>query len=173
MAARPVRYSDIAPGRYICLKTKSPLGAVVRLFCHPSPFDHVVVATGNGRCVQATVRGVKESLLTDFWGCEAVVCTDLMSAAQGEAIAAKARTYVGDEYGWQYLPLIALRKAGLRSEWAVRVCQDSDAVICSELAVLAGKAGGMDWLCGGETDAAMVRPDELANRPTVAPVAWV
>jgi uncharacterized protein YycO len=162
--------TEIEPGQYVCLRTKSALGAVVRAFCH-SPYDHVVVATGGGMCVQATIRGVKESPLVDFRGCQAVVSTDRMTQAHSKAIVAKARSYVDDEYGWQYLPVIATRLAGVKWNWLVRVSQDQDAMICSELAVLAGAAGGYDWLCG-EPLASCVRPCQLAVRRSVAPVVW-
>lgn len=162
--------TEIEPGQYVCLRTKSPLGAVVRVFCH-SPYDHVVVYIGAGQCVQATIHGTRITPLDIFRGCQAVASTDRMTKAAGEAVVAKAKSMVGDEYGWQYLPVIATRLAGVKWDWLVRVSQDHDAMICSELAVLAGAAGGRDWLCG-EPMASCVRPCQLAARRTVAPVVW-
>lgn len=165
--------SEIEAGRYVALKTRSAFGGLIRLFCK-SPYDHVIVAIGNGQCVQATLRGVKQTPLAAFRGCQAVVSTDPTTLEQAAGIVSFVRGRVGNEYAFPLIGVIALRKLGLRSAWLIRVCRDNDAEFCSELAVLAGLSARPPktaWLCG-EPSPACVRPDEMAALPDVAPVAW-
>lgn len=169
----PGQSTAIPAGAYVCLKTRSPFGALVRLFTYPSPFDHTVIASGDGMCVQATTRGVKETPLDDFAECLAVVSTDPMSEAQATAVVTHARRFTGDEYAFPAVIVIGLRKFGAKWNWLLRISGDKDALFCSELAVKAGLTASpaMDWLCG-EASPALVTPAELAARPGMAPVVW-
>ena len=169
--------SELQPGTYVCLKTRSPFGALVRLFCR-SEWDHAVLVTGPGEICQATLRGVKTGPLSQFSGCLAVANTaEPMTGQQRDAAVAYGRAVAmqQEEYAFALLPVIALRLAGVRSAWLLRRGQAGDgdpAVICSELVAEAGSRGGLDWLCG-EPSAAVVRPDDLAGRkPFMRSVVW-
>jgi hypothetical protein len=166
--------SELQPGTYVCLRTRSLFGWAVRAFTR-SPYDHAVLVTAPGGIVQATVRGVKVGLLSQFRGCVAVANSAEPIAEDARlAIATKGLSYVGDEYAFPLVLVTGLRKLGLSWPWLVRVCQDNDAVFCSELVCLAGTATSpaQPWLCG-EPSAATVRPDEMADRsPFMRAVVW-
>jgi hypothetical protein len=170
--SEPVLASEIRPGHYLCLKTRSPFGALIRLFTR-SPWDHAVLVTSPGEIVQATLRGVKHGPLAQFAGCQAVASTgEHLAPWTRDEITAAGVARVGEEYAYTLIGVIALRKLGLRQGWLLRASDDKDAVICSELVALAGQAARLDWLCG-EPSPATVRPDELAGRePFMHPVAW-
>jgi hypothetical protein len=158
----------IPPGSYACLRTRSPFGWLIRLFTR-SQYDHVVIVTGPATIVEAAVTGVREDALSRYAGCLAAADTgDRITDAQRAAIVASALSFTGDEYAWGTILVLALRLAGIRWRWLQRLAHDRDALICSQLAVLAGLAGGQDW--GGSQDPAMVTPAYLAARPQMAPV---
>lgn len=164
--------SELQPGTYVCLKTRTWLGWLVRLFCR-SPFDHAVLVVAPGEIVQATTKGVHRGPLPQFRGCLAVAnAGDRIWSHDREAIVAKALTYAGDEYAFPAIVVIGLRKLGLKWNWLLRASADKDAVFCSELVALAGRAGHQDWNCSEET-AATVTPAQLAGRaPYMRSVVW-
>jgi hypothetical protein len=163
---------DVTPGHYICIRAGSPLGAVIRLFLR-SPFDHVIIVTGPGEIVQATMRGVKRGKLSAFAGALAVTNADEpMTDAQRAAVVTAVKARTGDEYAFRLLPVIALRRMGFRWAWLLKASGEKDAVICSELAAEGGAAAGLNWLCS-EPEPAMVTPAELSARePFMIPVHW-
>ena len=165
--------SELVPGTYMCLRTGSFLGAVVRAGTH-SQYDHAVLISAPGRCIQATVHGVIESPLTAFTGCMAVanaVEGGGMAGHVREAIVAEARSLVGQEYDYPLLATLGLRLAGLRWNWLLKETSRKGAVICSELVAMAGQAGYQDWTCGSGNPA-LVTPAMLAARPGLESVAW-
>jgi hypothetical protein len=165
--------SELTPGTYMCLRTESLLGAVVRAGTH-SPYDHAVLVSAPGRCIQATVRGVTEGPLTAFTGCMAVANAAeaaAMTSHVREVIVAEARSMVGDEYDFPLLATLGLRLAGFRWQWLLNETSRKGAVICSELVAMAGQAGYQDWTCG-TGNPALVTPAMLAARPGLESVAW-
>jgi len=172
MTATPVSAWSIEPGRYICLRTRSLYGRLIRLLTS-SPFDHVVVVTGPDEIVQATVWGVRRGSLSQFAGNLAVCnAAEPMTAHQRAAVVTAVGSYAGDEYAWAGIVVIGLRKLGLRWAWLLKASADRDAVFCSELAALGGGAAGLDWDCG-EASPALVTPAEMAARgPFMVLVSW-
>jgi len=165
--------SELLPGTYVVLRTHSALGALVRAATR-SWADHAILITGPGRCVQATTRGVTEGPLTQFAGCQAVANaaeSAAMQPAVREAITARARSMVGEEYDWPLIATLGLRTIGAKWGWLLRATSGKGAVICSELVAFAGQAGYQDWLCG-TAQPALVTPAMLAARPGLQSVAW-
>lgn len=164
--------SELQPGTYVVLRTRSFFGAVIRFFCR-SQWDHAVLVTGPGEITQATLRGVKTGPLSQFSGCLAVAnSAEDMTPAQRRNAATFMKALDRDEYAFALLPVIALRLAGVKWSWLIRLTQDRDAVICSEAVAQAGQHIGKDWLCG-EPSAAAVQPCELAGRrPFMRSVVW-
>lgn len=164
--------SEIEAGRYICLRTGSAFGALIRLFTG-SPFDHVILITGPGQCTQATVRGVKTGPLSQFAGALAVAnSAEDMTAAQRDAVVKFALARDGDEYAWPLIGVLGLRRLGARWTWLLKISADKDALDCSELAASAGASAGLPaWLCG-EPSAMLTEPGQMAARPVMVPVAW-
>jgi hypothetical protein len=164
--------SELVPGTYVVLTTRSPLGFLVRLFCR-SPWDHAVLVTGPDEIVQATVKGIKKGRLSQFRGCRACAnSTEPMTAGQREVAVTRARGFLGEEYAFPAVVVIGLRKLGLRWPWLLRVSDDKDALFCSELVSECGQAAGKDWSCG-QSSPALVTPAMLAQRkPFTHPVIW-
>ena len=163
--------SEVQPGRYICLKTRSPLGWLIRAACH-SPFDHVALVTAPGLVTEATLRGVRQSPLVKYKGCFAAVnAAETINDEQTAAIVTKGRTFERDEYAFPLLIVIGLRKLGIKWRWILRLAEDRDAVICSELVAASGLVAYLDWLCG-ESSPATVRPDQLGARLAMRRLYW-
>ena len=172
MNAPFVLASELEPGTYVCLKTRSLFGWVIRTFTR-SQFDHAVLVVGSHEICQATLRGVRTGPLSAFKGCLAVAnSAEDMSPAQRANAVTFMKALRQDEYAFGLLVVIALRLAGLKHDWLIRFAQDKGAVICSEAVAEAGDHAGLDWLCG-EPSAAVVRPDDLAGRkPFMRSVVW-
>lgn len=163
--------ADLQPGDYLCVRTGSVFGWLIRAFTRSS-FDHAFVCLGDGMIAEARVTGVVIDSLGLYRGALAVAnSAEPMTPAQRDAVSAKARSFAGDEYGWGTILVIGLRLLGLRWGWLLRFADDRDALICSELVALAGQAAGLDWLCS-EPEPALVTPADLARRPGVEPVTW-
>jgi hypothetical protein len=165
--------SELRPGMYICFRTRSLFGFVIRLFCR-SPWDHAVLVTGPGEITQATLRGTRTGPLSQFRNCMACAnSAEDMTAGQRGGVVAAARSQGRDEYAYPLILVIALRLLGLRWRWLVRACQDRDAVFCSELVAASGQAAvpPLPWLCG-EPSPATVRPNQLAARPCMRTLVW-
>jgi hypothetical protein len=165
--------SELLPGTYVVLRTRSALGALVRLATR-SWADHAILISAPGRCVQASTRGVTEGPLAQFAGCEAVANAAEAAGMQPgvrEAIVARARSMAGDEYDWPLIFTLGLRTVGVKWGWLLRATSGKGAVICSELVAQAGQAGYQDWT-GGTAQAALVTPAMLAARPGLESVAW-
>jgi len=163
--------SEIQPGRYICLKTRSPLGWLIRVVCR-SPFDHAALVTAPGVITEATLRGVRQSPLPKYRGCFAAVnAAEIITGEQAAAIVIKGRAFARDEYAFPLLIVIALRKLGIKWRWILRLAEDRDAVICSELVAASGQVAYLDWLCG-ESSPETVRPDQLGARLAMRRLYW-
>ena len=166
--------SELEAGRYICLKTGSLFGALIRLMCG-SPYDHVAVMVAPGEIVQATVRGVKRTPLSDFHGAMACVnSAEDMTAIQRDGVVKYALACDGFEYQWQLIFVLGLRKLGLTWPWLLKVAADKGAMICSELAAAAGMSAQpalTGWKCGYPS-VMLVKPSDLAARRCTVPVVW-
>lgn len=161
--------ATIEAGRYICVRTGTWFGGIIGA-CTRSRFDHVAISNGDGTVTEATPRGVHVSPLSSYAGHLAVAnLAEPMTAAQRATVTATAKTWIGREYAFGDIGVIGLRLLGIKWSWLLGLSDTRDAVICSELAALSGKAAGLDWLCG-EPDAAYVEPAQLARRPGVVPV---
>jgi hypothetical protein len=164
-----VSVTDPEPGRYICLRTASLFGYLIRAVTR-SPVDHAVVVLEGGKCAEATVRGTRIDDLAKYAGALAVSNTaEDMTGAQRMMVCATAESYAGREYGWSLIAAIALRKLGVKPGWLMRILDDKDALICSELVCIAGQSAGLNWACG-ESSAEYVEPSELALRDVMRPV---
>lgn len=166
--------SELEPGRYVCLRTGSVFGRVIRAVTR-SQFDHVILVTGPGQCTQATTRGVKTTPLSDFTGALAVAnAAEQMSVWQRDAVVRFAMACDGDEYAWPSIFVLGLRALGIKWAWLLRAAADKDAKFCSELAANAGLAAVPQmtgWLCG-QHNPALVEPSQMAARDCMVPVAW-
>lgn len=163
--------TDLLPGTYVCLGTGSLFGRIIRLVTK-SPVNHTFVVTGPGEIVEATGTGVMRNPLSKYAGCAAVAnLNEPVTEAQRNSVASAALVYAidKDEYAWPGIAAIGLRRLGLKWGWLLKISADHDALFCSELAVEAGAAAGLDWSCG-EPSAACVDPGELARRPGCVPV---
>lgn len=166
-----VSSTDLQPGSYLCVRTGSLFGFLVRLFTR-SQFDHAFVYLGGGEIAEATVWGSRIDALASYSGALAVAnSAEVMTAPERQDVCAKARSLAGEEYGWGTILVISLRLLGVRWGWLLRFADDRDAVICSELVAESGQAAGVDWLCG-ESEAALVTPAELAERRVMRSVKW-
>lgn len=163
--------SEVEAGRYICVKTRSPFGWVIRVFTR-SLFDHALINLGNGDIAEATVTGVRIDRLDSYRGQPACANTaEPMTGAQRAAVCVKARSFAGMEYGWGTVMLIGLRSMGARSRWLTRMLTDRDALICSQMVCLSSAPQGPDWQCG-EMSPEFVEPAGLARRPGVERLMW-
>lgn len=160
----------LQPGCYVCVRTGSLFGFLIRLFTR-SPFDHAFIYAGAGQIVEATTRGVRLDSLSLYAGARAVAnVREPMTAGQRAAVVSAAKATAGREYNVPDIPVIALRLLGFRWQWLRRIADDRDADICSEDVCQAGAAAGLDWQCG-EPDPAFVTPADLARRRGVVPVS--
>jgi uncharacterized protein YycO len=162
----------IGPGRYICLKTPGILGWVIRQATH-SQFNHVVLAGPDGKIVEATPAGVRETILSRYRNHQACANLDeLMTPAQGLEAWDAALKMVGEPYNFPALLEIGLGDLGWHWRLLIRLAGADRAFICSQLVALAGKAAmpPLDWMCH-DTNADQVTPASLARRPGVVPVS--
>lgn len=108
---------------------------------------HVLVATGNGRAVQAMPRGAEEIELTaKHWTSEYVYVRPAYHPGrpfevgyehrgQGFKTAHAARGYIGTPYGFlTYGALLAEHVLPGRQEWLARYISSRKEMICSQLA---------------------------------------
>lgn len=121
-----------------------------------SPFHHVVVNVGNGRIVEA-VRTVRIDFADQYD--EIVWCTGRLPSpivptdAQRTQIVQAALAMVGDKYN--VLDLLAIGLAQKRmgqvvdgDEWWVKRLSKDHREICSQVAAMAWKSGGIDLFPG-------------------------
>jgi hypothetical protein len=144
-------------GSIILVRGRGVLRFLLRTLCQ-SPADHVRIALGDGRAVEADPHGVRL--------CAAYQPSDLHtwtavppSAAIGAATAQAALAAVGWGYGWQTFPLLTVRfVAGLaRAVACVHAARDT--YICSALAAECARSAGWDPCPGIPT--ALVTPGDL------------
>lgn len=172
MSDGTVLASEVEAGQYMCVRTGSPFGYLIRAFTR-SRIDHAFIVLGGGLIAEATTRGVKVDALSKYTGAAAVASTDALTPLQQVKITTCARADAGREYNWRDIGVIALRRLGIKWGWLLRVADDRDALICSELVALSGMAASppVDWMCG-EPAPEFVTPADLAARTETVPVVW-
>lgn len=164
--------SEAEPGQYMCVRTASPFGFMIRLFTQ-SQYDHAFIVLGPHQVAEATIRGVRVDALAKYAGHLAIASTDALTPQQQAKVCATARSFAGREYNWRDIAILALRRAGARWGWLLRAADDRDALICSELVAVAGMSATppLDWMCS-KAAPEYVTPADLASRPGTVPVAW-
>lgn len=163
--------TDLLPGTYVCVRTASPFGAVIRLFTR-SPVDHTFIVTGPGQIVEARTTGVTRSPLSTYAGAVAIANVgEELTQQQRDTIVAAANAYADaqDGYDWPGVIVIGLRKLGATWKWLLTASARRNEQFCSELAVLCAQQAGVDWTCG-TGDPALVSPAMLAVRPGCVPI---
>lgn len=162
--------TSVEPGRYGVVRTRGFLGWVIRR-ATKSPYDHAFLFAGVGNLIEATPYDVRLAPVTGYTGALMAASTaEPMTAEQRAAVVAKALSYLGTEYGWDDLAVIALSELGLHWRLLIRAMGAQRALICSQLVAICGQAAGMDWQCGKESPA-LVTPADLARRAGVRPVS--
>ena len=155
-------------GRYGCVATKTFLGWVIRRATR-SWADHAFVFLDDATCVEATPYDVRVAPLREYAGCQMQADTaEAMTGSQRAAVLAQAQSYVGREYAFDDLVVIALGELGWHWQILIRLMGKQRALICSQMVALCGQAAGMDWACG--KDPALVTPADLARRAGMRPV---
>lgn len=128
-----------------------------------SRWNHVFIYIGGGEIVEARPTGVVISKFNEYpniaWNQH-----EVMDDITRNAIVAKAKSFVGQPYGFLAIGNIALRILGLKILANTRLLErmaSSEGLICSELVSLAYKAAGIDLT--GIPDY-RVTPGDLAER---------
>lgn len=122
-----------------------------------SHWNHIVIALGDGRAVQAMPGGVQvidEATHHVVW-IEAGVLYDPTKAVEF------LRASVGEPYNWLAIAVFAVRTFApwLPHRWLSAWANNRPKVICSELAVDAWRAAGVDLFPG--RPAATVSPGDI------------
>jgi uncharacterized protein YycO len=152
---------SLQPGSYVCVQTGGLLAWLIRKATR-SAYNHAFV--------EARPEGVRNGLLSSYAGVPAVANTgEQVTDTQRAAVVASAENFAGVPYNWPDLVAIGLGDLGWHWRFLLRAVRADRLLICSQLVSLAGKAAGLDWLCG-RSDASQVTPADLARRPGVAPV---
>jgi uncharacterized protein YycO len=128
-----------------------------------SRWNHTFIYIGGGEIVEARPTGVVISK-TDQYPNIAWNQHEVMDDITRNVIVDKAKSFVGQPYGFLAIGNIALRILGLRALANYRILERmaaSEGLICSELVSLAYKAGGVDLT--GNPDY-RVTPGDLAER---------
>lgn len=160
---------DVPPaGVYGCVATHGFLPWLVRLVTR-SWVNHVIISIGDGQIVEAEPGGVRIRDVSEYDGCRiAYNDAEPVTEQQRAAIAEYASSMRGEPYAWVADTIDGLRCLGLRWRILGRFAEVRRSVMCSELAVEAGQAAELDWLCG-QDDACQVTPALLARRIDDAP----
>ena len=158
---------SIEPGRYVCVSTPGFAGWLIRQVTH-SAANHVFIVTGPGEIIEARPRGgVCRGTLAEYAGRYAVANTaEAMTQEQRIAVAAEAEKLLAVPYDWIADADIGLEDLGWHWRLLARIARVSKRLMCSQMTVTCGKAGGLDWLCG-KASADQVAPGDLAKRAGV------
>lgn len=152
-----------AAGLYGCVATHGFLPWLIRLVGR-SWANHVVISIGGGQIVEAEPGGVRIRDVSEYAGCRIEYNTgETMTPEQRAAVAEYAISKRGEAYAWAADTIDGLRCLGLRWRILGRLAEVRRSVMCSELAVEAGQAAGLDWLCG-QDDPCQITPAMLARR---------
>ena len=160
----------LEPGRYVCVATPDFFGWLIRKVTHAKT-NHVVVVTGPGEIIEARPRGgVCRGTLAQYAGRYAVAnIAEPMTDVQRAAVVAEAVVLLHVPYDWLADADIGLEDLGWHWRLLARIARVSKRLMCSQMTVKCGKAGGLDWL-RGKASGDQVSPGDLANRPGVEPV---
>jgi hypothetical protein len=167
--------ADLKPGDYGVVRTTGFVPWCIRLLTR-SAYDHVFIvigADGNGDydIVEAEPAGARYAKLSEYEGYDMLFNTgEPLTDAQRDAIVAEAHRLVGTPYGFLDIVRLGLMLTIRRApKWLTKRADAEQAIICSQLVAMCGRAAGVDWLCGQSTPA-MVTPGMLATR--IATQGW-
>jgi uncharacterized protein YycO len=159
--------SDI--GRYVVVRTGGFPAWVIRRATH-SPYNHAfIIVSDEGDIVEAQPGGVVKSHISRYKGCQAAWNEhENYLPDEAEAVAQKALSLVGVPYNDIDIVELGLESLGHPWNWLAKIAAGDGELICSQLVVVCGKAGLMNWQCGKPTPAD-VTPGDLGRRPYMVP----
>lgn len=149
------------PGTIGVVATNGFVPGIIRLGTR-SHFDHVVIAVGEGRIVEAMPGGVRVRFEDEYddigWA-----TTEPLDPAARAVMASTALAAIGTAYNWPAIAVFTVRTfaSWLPHRRLSRWADNRDAVICSELAVRCMRAAGIESF--GGRPAATVSPADFAN----------
>lgn len=151
-------------GVYGCVKTPGLVSLLIRAVTR-SWANHVfIVIDDNGTLAEAEPGGVRIRDISEYAGCLIEYNTgEPMTDLQRIQVVEFAGGLRGEAYNWTADGADGLAALGLKWRILGRFAQARRSVMCSELAAEAGRAAGLDWLCG-QSDPAQVTPAMLARR---------
>lgn len=143
------------------VSTRGFVAGIIRLGTR-SHWDHVVIAVGDGRIVEAMPGGVRVRFEDEYAGV-GWATTEPLNPDARTVMAATALAAIGTPYNWPAIAVFTVRTfaSWLPHRWLSRWADHRAAVICSELAVRCMRAAGVD--CFGGRPAATVSPADFAN----------
>jgi len=155
------------PGDFgVVLRTESwwrqPVEALIN-WGSKSRAYHAFLAVGEGQLIEAEPKGARLAQVGEHL--DAVWSDIQMTDAQRVQIAAAGRSYLGCEYNWLDDLAIGLARRGIAPKWVTRRLTDSDAVMCSQLVVIAYRSAGVDPFPGERRDRHPWRPVREVHRP--------
>lgn len=154
-------------GRYVVVKTGGFPAWVIRRATH-SPFNHAfIVVSDDGDIVEAQPGGAVKSHISRYQGCQmAYNASEAYIGDDAEAIAQKALSLAGVPYNDIDIAELGIESLGHPWNWLAKIAASDGEMICSQLVVVCGKSGLMDWQCGKPTPAD-VTPGDLGRRPVM------
>lgn len=169
MNAGAVTFRRTPPaGVYGCVQTRGLLPWLIRATTR-SWANHAFMSIGDGQIVEAEPGGVRIRDISEYAGCRIEYNTaEPMTAEQRAAAAGFAENLRGEPYNWTADGVDGLAALGIRWRFLGRFAQARRSVMCSELVAEAGRAAGLDWLCG-QPDPGQVTPGMLARRIAARP----
>jgi hypothetical protein len=157
------------PGFFVCVSTTGWGSTLIKLGTR-SRYSHTFMITSmDGEIVQAMGGGVQKAHISDYAGRKMVISSGIsMDKAQQDALVASALSMVGTPYNELGIVDDGLESLGIVIRWLADLANGDHEVICSQAAVLMGKAAGYDWMCGKRV-ASEVTPADLARLPIMHP----
>lgn len=152
-------------GHFVVVRTSGTLAWVIRLFTR-SQVNHAAVFVGDGRYVEARLRGARVADLAGvLHGAQPPFVLvesrfDLTSDEQ-DAVAKAALALVGTPYNFLDILALGFMCMGLRWSWLVNRAEREDRLICSQLVDRAYANAGLDLFTDGRPDGSVTPGDLL------------
>lgn len=161
-------FQTIPAGYYGVVSTPGIVPWIIRRATR-SPYDHAFITLGDGEIIEAEPGCVRRGLLTEYTGAAHLAFAgQQLTEAQRAAVAAKARSLLGDRYNFAAIAEQAITDMGWHWRWLIRFAADDHDLDCSQLVAVCGLAVGADaWACGKQPD--QVTPGDLGRLPGVQP----
>lgn len=158
-------------GYYACVRT-SGLGAWAIRRGTRSRYNHTFVTLdGKGTIIEAEPGGARIGHLGEYHADDVVFNFHEPGTREQRAkVAAFAKDLVGTPYNEIAITDDALNALGIHWRLLARIAAGDHELVCSQLAVAAGYAGGFEWGCGKLMSE--VTPGDLARRPYMAGWSW-